>query len=196
MITFIMATLITVGSFGTTYPIAEPDAMHEIEQKVSNIDQKKIARDLEQSFKTFTPKDIVKLQPAAKSFSYHPDLSFTLDHDIPRVDPNGKISGMLYPKGYKFNPVEYLQGDPPVLVIFNANSEKEMKWVKKYYQKKSNIMFCLSEGDWMKASKELGTQVFYLKAIMADKLNLKNTVSVVSRDANKKQMRVDVYAVR
>ncbi len=196
MITILLTATITLGSFGTTYPISEPDAMHEIEQKMKNIDHEKIARDLDRSFRTFTPGDTVKLHPAARSYSYHPDLTYTLDYDIPRVDSSGKMVGVLYPKGYKFNPVEYLGGDPPTLVIFNANSEKELKWVKYYYQKKSNVMFCLSEGDWLKTSKELGTQVYYLKAIMADRLNLKNTVSVVSRDTSKKQMRVDVYAVQ
>jgi len=196
MITFLLAATITVGSYGATYPIAEPDAMLEIEQKVNSVDKEKIGRELVKSFKSFAPKDLVKLHPASKSFSYYPDLSFILDHEIPRVDGNGKIVGVLYPKGYKFNPVEYLKGDPPVLVVFNGNSARELKWVKQNYQKKSNVMFCLNEGDWQKVSKELGTQVYYLKAIMAEKLNLKNTVSVVSRDANKRQMRVDVYAIR
>jgi hypothetical protein len=57
-------------------------------------------------------------------------------------------------------------------------------------------MLCITEGDWFAVSKQLGRQVYYLKPIMAEKLGLRNTVSVAYRAQDKRSIRVDVYAVR
>jgi hypothetical protein len=54
-------------------------------------------------------------------------------------------------------------------------------------------MFLITKGNFTKLAEEMGRPVYYLKDIIAEKLNLRNTVSVVYREKN--NMRVDVYAV-
>ncbi len=48
------------------------------------------------------------------------DPTYTLDRDIPRYNQFGKLEGILYKKGYSFNPIEYMKALPPDFIIFNA----------------------------------------------------------------------------
>lgn len=182
-----------LGTFGNTYKIVEKDAIVEIEEKLKKIDYEKIRKELESKLKNYRPSDLKSLPPAEKTYSYYVDMTYTLDVDIPKVDNKGKIIGTLYPKGFTFNPVEYLVADPPPLIIFNGNNKKEVEWVKQKYKDSLHVMFVITEGDWIEISKVFKRQVYYLKEMMVDKLKLKNTVSVVYRDG--KHMRVDVYAM-
>lgn len=197
MLSIVLATLLSVvplGTYGNLYDIKEKDAFQEIEERAKNIDTSKIELELRKKFKNYRPRDMAKLEPARKSYSYPVEMRHILDYDIPRVDGEGKIVGVLYPKGHTYNPVEFLPADPPSMVVFDGQSGKEVSWVKYYYGNKPGFMLVMTQGDWVEVSKEMGQQVYYLKQVIVDKLNLKNTVSVVYRKG--KNMQVDVYAVK
>ena len=197
MLSIVLATLLSVvplGTYGNLYDIKEKDAFQEIEERAKNIDTSKIELELREKFKNYRPRDMAKLEPAGKSYSYPVEMRHVLDYDIPRVDGEGKIVGILYPKGHTYNPVEFLPGDPPPMVVFDGQSRKEVSWVKYYYGNRPGFMLVMTQGDWVEVSKEMGHQVYYLKQVIVDKLNLKNTVSVVYRKG--KNMQVDVYAVK
>ena len=197
MISIVLSTLLSVvplGTYGNVYDIKEKDAYQDIEERAKNIDTSKIEQDLKEKFKNYRPRDMAKLEPTRKSYSYPVEMRHTLDYDIPKVDGEGKIVGVLYPKGHTFNPVELLPADPPPMVVFNGESKKEVSWVKQYYGNKTGYMLVMTQGDWVEVSKQMKQQVYYLKQIIVDKLNLKNTVSVVYRKG--KNMQVDVYAVQ
>lgn len=183
-----------LGTFGNVYQIKEKDAYDEMQDRAKALDTAAIEKELKDKFKKYRPKDLSPLPPAEKTYSYPVHMRYTLDYDIPKVDAAGKIVGVMYPKGYTFNPVELLPGNPPPLIVFNGRSEKELKWVKHYYKGKPGYMFVMTAGDWVTVSEQLGTQVYYLKQIMVDKLHLKNTVSIVYRKG--KDMQVDVYAIQ
>lgn len=193
----IMLTVTPLGTYGNTYPIKEKDALIEIEEKIKRVDVEKIRKELETKMRTHKPVDLVKLPPATKSFTYLVDLTYTLDVDIPKVSADGKVQGILYPKGYTFNPLDYVVADPPPLVIFNGENAKEKEWVKKKLKendsKMRNAMLLATQGSFIKLADEFKRPVFYLKQIIAERLQLKNTISVVYREKNK--MRVDVYSV-
>ena len=196
IIGFILAfvSVVTLGTFGDTYPIKEKDALLEIEEKIKQIDAEKIRTELEYKFRNYKPDDWRNLGPADKDYSYLVDLTYTLDVDIPRIGENGNIEGVLYPKGYSFNPLDYTPVDPTPLVVFNGDSKEEKEWVKKYCGNGCNAMLVITEGTFSKVAEELQRPVYYLKEIMAKKLKLKNTISVVKREGNK--MRVNVYSVK
>ncbi|MCL4476148.1 MAG: hypothetical protein M1508_07980 [Nitrospirae bacterium] len=197
MLSIVLATLLSVvplGTYGNLYDIKEKDAFQEIEERAKDIDTSKIELELREKFKNYRPRDMAKLEPARKSYSYPVEMRHVLDYDIPRVDGEGKIVGVLYPKGHAYNPVEFLPADPPPMVVFDGQSGKEVSWVKYYYGNKPGFMLVMTQGDWVEVSKEMGQQVYYLKQVIVDKLNLKNTVSVVYRKG--KNMQVDVYAIK
>ena len=193
MLSLVLITMLSLGTFGNTYPIREPDALSELQDKIRNVDTEKLRKDLETKFRNYKPSDWRSLPPATKTYSYYVDMTYTLDTDIPEVNDRGEITGILYPKGYRFNPLEYMPADPPPLVIFSGENKKEREWVKYYYKNRFGVMLLITKGDFAKLSEEMGQPVYYLKDAIAEKLNLRNTVSVVSREKHK--MRVDVYAV-
>lgn len=194
----IMLTVTPLGTYGNTYSIKEKDAMVEIEEKIKKVDVEKIRKELEAKMRNYKPQDLVSLPAATKNFSYLVDMTYTLDTDIPRVDGGGKIQGILYPKGYTFNPLEYMPTDPPPLVVFNGENVKEKEWVKRKLKENDprmkNSMLLATKGEFIKLANEFKRPVYYLKEIMAERLQLKNTISIVYREKNK--MRVDVHSVQ
>ncbi len=198
MVISVMLAVTPLGTYGNTYSIKEKDAMVEIEEKIKKVDVEKIRKELEAKMRNYKPSDLVSLPQASKSFTYLVDMTYTLDTDIPKVGADGKMQGILYPKGYSFNPLEYMPADPPPLVIFNGTNTKEREWVKKKLKENDPIinksMFLATQGDFIKLANEFKRPVYYLKEIMAERLQLKNTISIVYREKNR--MRVDVHSVQ
>jgi conjugal transfer pilus assembly protein TraW len=193
MVLAVTLSITPLGTYGNVYDIKEKDALVEFQDNAKKIDAQKIQSELTQKFKDYRPADTVVLTPAPKTRSYTIDLTYELEYDIPKVDSEGKIVGVLYPKGYRFNPVQYVKASPPPLVIFNGDSRKEREWVKHYYKSKP-VMFVITEGNWADVSQELGKQVYYLKKIMQDKFKLEHTVSIVYKKDD--LIKVDEYAVK
>jgi len=185
--------MLSLGTFGNTYPIREPDALVELEKQIKKVDVEKLRKELETKFRNYKPSDWHNLPPATKPYSYYVDMTYTLDTDIPHVNDQGEITGILYPKGFRFNPLEYMPSDPPPLIIFNGENKKEKEWVKYYYKNHFNVMFLITKGNFAKLSEEMGRPVYYLKDLIAEKLQLRNTVSIAYREKN--NMRIDVYAI-
>lgn len=198
MVLSVMLAVTPLGTYGNTYSIKEKDAMVEIEEKIKKVDVEKIRKEFEAKMRNYKPSDLVSLPSASKSFTYFVDMTYTLDTDIPMVGADGKVQGILYPKGYTFNPLEYMPADPPPLTIFNGANAKEREWVKRKLKENDPIinksMLLATQGDFIKLANELKRPVYYLKEIMAERLQLKNTISVVYREKNR--MRVDVHSVQ
>ncbi|RKX68132.1 MAG: hypothetical protein DRP41_00145 [Thermodesulfobacteriota bacterium] len=194
----ILMAIFTSAVSAATYPIAEPDLLEEIKNRTPAAveELKKKIPELKEKVKNYRPRDIVNLPPADKDYSYTVALTYTLPFDIPRVDRNGKVTGILYPKGYTFNPLDYVISDPPTLVVFNGERKEEVEWVKKNWLNKSNTMLIITNGSWFDLDNELEKPVFYLPRLMKEKLKLKHTISVVYRDKEKRSlMRVDVHHI-
>lgn len=154
-------------------------------------------RELQLALNNYVPKNIAYLPPAKKNYTYLVDMTYTLPFDVPEVDQNGNIIGILYPKGYKFNPLDYtsLLLPMPTLVIFNAEREQEIKWVREKYGNSTNTYFLTTCGDMgtiEKLMNKLKIFIYYLTKNVKDRLKLKNTISVVRRDGQ--YMRVNVYS--
>jgi len=193
----LMLSITPLGTYGNTYPIEEKDAIVEMEEKIKKVDVEKIRKELETKMRNHKPHDLASLQIAEKSYSYLVDMTYTLDVDIPKVNSEGKVEGIIYPKGYTFNPLDYMPVDPPPLVIFNGENTKEKEWVKKKMKENDprmkNAMLVVTQGSFIKLAEEMKKPVYYLKEIMVERLKLRNTISIVYREKNK--MRVDVHSV-
>lgn len=113
-----------LGIAGNTYPITEPDALQEIQEKAKTINVNKHMNKakLEKKAKEFKPADLSVLKPASVDRSFTVDLTYTLDFDI--TDGKGAI---VYPKGYTFNPLTYIKYNKTIVVI-DGNSKKQLEW--------------------------------------------------------------------
>ncbi|MBU4264367.1 MAG: hypothetical protein KKC76_21170 [Proteobacteria bacterium] len=115
-----------LGMVGNVFPIVETDALAEIREAAVQVDwgkaidqQKKLAM-----IKNFRPGDLNHLPAAKSNRSFMVDMTYTLDINI----PDGK-GGVLFPKGFTFNPRDYVRLTS-ILVVIDADDRRQVDWFK------------------------------------------------------------------
>mgnify|MGYP000439194096 CR=1 FL=1 len=121
-----------LGTVGTTYPVAEPDALEEILEAARKVDWSKVfdRSKWAERLRSFKPPQLPELPRAARDRVRPVDLTWTLPFDIPRVNEKGEIVGILYPRGYAFNPLDYVTY-PGVLVILDGEDPLQLSWFER-----------------------------------------------------------------
>ena len=164
-----------LGRYGSVYPIAEPDALLEMRKKAAGVDWKKhLNRErMTRKIRAYKPKGLVKLPRAGQQRTFLTDVSYTLDMDI----PDGK-GGILYPKGYTFNPLDYVRMER-TLVIINGSDKRQVEWFRKSpWNKDMNAMLLLTDGSYYTLGERLKRPVFYADKMMVTRLGLQAVPSV------------------
>lgn len=175
-----------LGTFGKTYSIAENDAYEELMEKVQSADWEKLMdrKKAEERIKAFKPEDAVKLPRAEKERTRLIDLTYTLDFDIP--DGRG---GILYPRGYTFNPLEYVNFTK-TLVVIDGTDRKQIEWFKRStYFKDIGVMLLITDGKYYNLMKELKRPVFYARRHLVERLNLQFVPSVIQQRGRMMEVR-------
>jgi conjugal transfer pilus assembly protein TraW len=176
-----------LGTVGATYAIAEKDALVEIEQKAKGIDWSKVIR--RKPIEEYNgPEDRVSLPRVARDRSFPVDMTYTLQVDI----PDGK-GGILYSKGYTFNPLDYINFTK-TLVVINGNDPEQVKWFDaSEYKGRVDVMLLLTEGRYRSLGKKLDVPLFYADSTIIERLWLAAVPSVVRQEG--KVMMVHEYAI-
>ena len=170
---------VNLGTVGTTYEIVEKDALIALQEKAKQVNWNKVfsREKTEKLIKEYRPKGLVSLPRAEKDSAFHVDMTYTLDFDI----PDGK-GGILYPKGYTFNPLEYVQM-PTILVVIDGDDPEQVAWFKQSrYNKDLKTMLLLVEGSYAEVAKKLDRPVFYADKRIINKFNLKAVPAIVYQD--------------
>ena len=176
-----------LGTVGATYSIAERDALAEIEEKAKGIDWSRVIK--KKHIEEYDgPADRVSLPRAARNRSFPVDMTYTLQMDI----PDGK-GGILYPKGYTFNPLDYVTF-ARTLVVINGNDEEQVKWfVASEYKGRIDVMLLLTEGPYRSLGKKLDVPLFYADSMIVERMRLSVVPSIVRQEG--KVMMVHEYAI-
>lgn len=155
---------------GRVYPISETDALTEIELKASSVDvSKHVVRDA----KKWSASKSMSVPKAFQSASRSYKPFYTLEMDI--TDANGKV---IYPRGYKFNPLEFAHLPNRIVVI----SEAEVGWAKSHVDATTIVL--LTDGDRVNVAKELKRSVFLLDQKTKDRLSIRYVPSIVQQKAD------------
>lgn len=165
-----------LGSFGTTYPILEPDALKEIETRAGEVDWGKTfnKEKYEKIIKSYRPDNLQKLPRAERTKTFFVNMTYTLKMNIP--DGNG---GTLYPKGYAFNPLDHVFV-PKIIIILNGNDSEQVEWFKSSeFAEDIKVTLLLTEGPYFELSERLKRPVFYANQKIIDRFQLKAVPSVV-----------------
>lgn len=168
-----------LGTVGATYQIIEPDAMKEIQNKAASVDWGKIVNKdiVTKKVKDFKPQDLKKLPTAQANRKFKVDLTYTVEQDI----PDGK-GGIMYPKGYTFNPLDYA-GLRSVIVIINGNDPAQVDWFKASpYFEDFKARLILSDGSYHDLSEKFQRPIFYLMEPMAKRFQIQAVPSVVAQN--------------
>jgi len=188
IVLFVLALYFASNSFaglfnGATYPIVEPNMLTEMQQRAKKINIQKLQEEGKLSAEHYVPKDAKYLPPSQKSYDYLHDVIYTLPFNIPRV-VNGKVVGILYPKGFTFHVLQYIPYDFPPLVFFSIKNPLQREWIAKYYGKNLTVDLLTVDGDLsdiLKFAKELKRPVYASDIRFVKRFGLKYTVSIVRR---------------
>lgn len=176
----------------TTYSIAEPDIISQVESK-KGVFAKNMKKEDAKAREKMSHMSGASLVKAQKSYAYYVDPTYTLEQDIPRVDRSGNQIGILYPKGYTFNPLQYLMVAPPPIVALNACDKKELALAKSLMKDRSDAMFASSGCELEQFPKDTGRPLYLVTDEMKKKFELKYTLSVISIDLKVKRIKIEVY---
>lgn len=182
-----IANAADLGKVGAIYPIAEKDALVEIEQKAKGIDWSKVIK--RKPIEEYNgPEERMSLPRATRERSFPVDMTYTLQMDI----PDGK-GGILYPKGYTFNPLDYINFTK-TLVVINGNDPEQVEWFgASEYRGRADVMLLLTEGSYRNLGKKLDVPLFYADSTIIERLRLAAVPSVVKQDV--RVMMVHEYAI-
>lgn len=163
-----------LGTVGRTYPIAEKDAITELQDRAGQIDWKRIYSKVRPE--NYRPEDLKDIPRARKSRSFLVDMTYTLDADI----PDGK-GGVLYPAGYAFNPLDYVPFDKTLVVIDGTDSEQVSWFGRSRYMGKPEVMLLITTGSAFDLQKQLKRPVFYATLPIIQRFALAFVPSVIYR---------------
>ena len=175
-----------LGKFGSTYPIPEKDALQEMVDRAAEIDWTRVF-DPEQTKKRireFRPADVAALPAAAEDHTFRVDMTWSAVFDIP--DGRG---GILYPKGYTFNPLDYVFL-PNILVFIDASDCRQMVWFKSSpYKSDMRTMLLLTGGSYWDTINDLKIPAFYASKYIIERLKIKAVPSVAVQKGNFMEVR-------
>jgi conjugal transfer pilus assembly protein TraW len=163
---------------GRVYPITEPDMLEELRAKAATVDWSKVVNKDKQKekIKTFKPENLISLPPAKEDRSYLVDMTYTLDVDM----PDGK-GGVLYPKGYSFNPLDFapLRGK---LIVIDGSDPRQVAWFdKSVYRDDLNVKLLLTGGSYYQLMEKFRRPVFYYMQPMSIRLQVEAVPAVVEQ---------------
>jgi conjugal transfer pilus assembly protein TraW len=167
------------ATIGRTWPIAEPDALAEIEARVTAL-----PRNMAPSFgpranwSAMKPASLGTVKTAGRRTVVP---FFTLDMDV--ALPDGRV---LYPKGYTFNPLAYVSL-PQALVVVHA---AELDWALKTAAPTDWILLAggagnQAPGDPITLGEKAGRALFILEDRVKDRLGL-TVAPVIVRQVGQK----------
>jgi conjugal transfer pilus assembly protein TraW len=179
LLVFLLAATVhgkDLGTIGATYPTAEKDALVEIEERAKKVDWEKALdmKKMKESIRDYRPEGMEQLPTAREDRIFPVDMTWTLDFDIP--DGRG---GILYPRGFSFNPLAYVFL-PSVLVVIDGEDARQVEWFKTSpYAKDQRVMLLLTGGSYGAVMEKLKMPVFYANGKIVRRFQLKAVPAVV-----------------
>lgn len=152
------------STIGRTWPIAEPDALAEIEARTA-----RLPTDLRGAYgprSSWSAMKAASLVPATRSQTRSVVPFYTLDTEI-RL-PSGEL---LYPKGYSFNPLSYVTL-PQRLVIVHP---RDLDWALRTARLTDFILLAAGsahDDDAITLSERTGRTIFILEPRIKERLGL------------------------
>ncbi len=165
------------AQIGRTWPIAEPDALTEIEAKVATL-----PRDMSKAYGPREKWSALKAAalPAATIDRVRTVVPFyTLEFDIQL--PDGR---MLYPKGFTFNPLTYVSL-PQRLVIVHP---RDLAWALRTARPSDFILLTAlggESGDAIALSEKTGRAIYILEERVKERLGLTVAPVIVAQSGPK-----------
>jgi conjugal transfer pilus assembly protein TraW len=183
-----------LGKYGTTYPIIEEDAIAQMKKAIATYDWEKFKKKQREKIKNFKPKDLVDLPTVQEDKVFKVDMTGLIKEDI-----IGRDGVVIYPKGFRYNPMEYVFMRRIlvfILVFINGKDEKQIQWYKKSpYPGDMRTMLLITDGSYLDVRKKLNTpSVYYANKEIIDRMGIKAVPSVAVQKGT--ELEVKEYALK
>lgn len=163
------------STIGRTWPIAEPDALAEIEARANALPPDMSAEFGPRS--SWSAMRAAALDDAGQNRVRNVVPFHTLEFDI--TLPDGRV---LYPKGFTFNPLAFVSL-PQRLIIVHP---RDLGWATHYARPEDFIL--VTAGDAISLSEETGRTIFILEERVKTRLGLTVAPVVVQQVGQKLQL--------
>lgn len=185
----VWAYAVDLGREGNVYKISERDILEVIKERAAGVDWKAMSDNASKELRDKIGKVDKSLPKASDNSTYYIDLTTELDHDIYIRDEMGNPK-ILYPKGYRFNVLDYTQLKGRY-VFFDATRPEEMKWFKDKFASDLSVMPIIAKGSVLKISKEIKRETYILDDLLISKFQIKATPTLIYQEDNK--LRADEF---
>jgi conjugal transfer pilus assembly protein TraW len=165
-----------LDTLGAVYEIAEPDALAELEDRVSRapwggiLDSEEGARKV----RGYRPQGLSRLPRAEESRKRLVDVTYRLPEDL--VGSDGRVA---FAKGFAVNPLEYvwLTGN---LVFLDGSDPEQVAWFRESpYFGEIGTRLVITGGSWFELMERLEVPVFYADARVLERLQIRRVPTVV-----------------
>lgn len=157
MCLFINAYGNNVGTFGDTYPVAEKSLLVLFKERLQQMDLSKLQNQWVETVVQYATRPApIQLKHAEFFHQESFDPSIILTQDI--RDAKGHL---LYAKGMRINPLDYLPHYQPHLLFINADNEKELTYTVDCLQKYPDLKIILIQGDVPKTAQVFNHAVYF-----------------------------------
>ena len=161
-----------LGTVGRTYQIAEVDALRELEDRARRIDTKKMLAQARPE--KYRPVNLKYLPRASKARSYLVDMTYVLEVDI----PDGK-GGILYPRGYTFNPLSFIPFRKTLVVIDGSDRQQVAWFAASRFNSDPAVTLLLTDGFSVDIQKRVRRPAFYATEPVVSRFRLAAVPSVI-----------------
>ena len=179
-----------LGKYGATYPVIEEDAISQLKKAIAKYDWEKFKIKQKEKIKNYKPKDLVDLPVAKEDKVFKVDMTGAIKEDI--IGRDGEV---IYPKGYRYNPMEYVFMRR-IIVFINGKDEKQIEWYKKSpYPADMRTMLLITDGSYLDVRKKLNTlTVYYANKEIIERMGIKAVPSVAVQKGT--ELEVQEYALK
>ncbi|EKD37930.1 MAG: hypothetical protein ACD_75C00934G0001 [uncultured bacterium] len=170
-----------LGIVGRTFPIVEPDLLAELRESSSQFEQSR--EELLAQIKNYQPANLHPLPRATADRTFLVDMRYILDRDL--TDAHGNI---IYPKGYSFNPLEYIVLAGGLIVIDGSDPSQVSWFMRSPYSQNQQTKLLLVGGQAADLIEKVQRPAFYLTSDMAERLRLAAAPALIMRKGDKMQV--------
>ena len=172
-----------LGTWGTMFPIAEPDLLVFIQQRLSTMKQDgemdQIQKEAIARVKAHAvrPPPVAGLSPAEHNRTWNYDPTITLGKTI--TDMQGHV---IARQGDKVNPLDKVSFDE-ILFFIDGDNQDQMAWIKQQIKGQTNFKVILVNGNIKETSDALDERIYFDQAgVLTTKFGLQHTPVRIERD--------------
>ncbi|MEQ5974171.1 type-F conjugative transfer system protein TraW [Serratia liquefaciens] len=186
-----------LGTWGELYPIAEPDLLNTIHQRLNALEKSGEMAQQQEAFKnrviehTLRPTQVEGLRVAERYSARIFDPSMTVTQTL--ADREGRVFAR---KGDVVNPLSEVVFNQ-TLYFIDADDKRQLQWMNEQKPPTEIAKIILVKGNIRDATKTLGTRIYFDQdAVMTKRFQLTDVPARVTATPDGLALKIESYPVK